>query len=178
VGGSTPALFLGAPRAEVTCKTEKSSGMADKMSMSLDDIVKNARAEKAASKPGGPKGNKETTGGKAKKNQKKERSAPYDKEKKEKKERKEAPPSKSLYVGNIPFTAEASALEAQLGAVATCTVELKMRKNGKSAGFAIATFADVEAATKAMETLKDTEFEGRKMLIRFGFDNPPSADTV
>ena len=93
--------------------------------------------------------------------------APEEKSDPAPKEKKVALPSASVYVGNLPFTTEAAALEAYLGTVAACTVEIKLRNNKKSAGFAIATFADVDAATKAVEGLTDTEFEGRKLLVRF-----------
>ena len=147
--------------------------MADKLSMSLDDIVKQARSAK------------ESAGGKSKKEKSNARAAPYEKkggkkeapkkaekkpEKKEKKEREPLPPPEpceSLYVGNLPFTSEAGALETYLGTVASCTVDMKKRKNDKPAGFAIAKFADVEAATKVISELSDTEFEGRKLLLRF-----------
>ena len=150
--------------------------MADKLSMSLDDIVKQGRAAKEGGK---------ASGGKAKKEKGKEKTAPYEKkggkkeapkkaekkpEKKEKKEREPPPPpepNEILFVGNLPFTSEASALEAYLATVASCTVDMKKRKNDKPAGFAIATFADVESATKVVNELAETEFEGRRLLLRF-----------
>ena len=70
--------------------------MSDKLSMSLDDIVKESRAAKESKKepPAGGKGGK---GGKAEKKKGGGRDAPYSKEKKEKppqekKEKKEKPP--------------------------------------------------------------------------------------
>ena len=72
-----------------------------------------------------------------------------------------------MYVGNLPFTLEAVVLEAHMASIGNCTVELKKRKNDKPAGFAIVTFDSIEAGTKAVETLHDTELEGRKMLVRF-----------
>ena len=141
--------------------------------MSLDDIVAADRA-----KNGGK-------GGKAKK-PKGGRAAPYDKpkkepknepkrekkEKKEKEEPKEIVPSKSVYVGNLAFSTEAAALEAHMKSAAPCTADVKTRldkKKGESrpAGFAIVTFDDVEAATKAIETLHDSELDGRKLIVRF-----------
>ena len=50
---------------------------------------------------------------------------------------------------------------------APCKVELKTRNDGKPAGFAIATFESVEAATKAVTELNDSELEGRKIIVRF-----------
>ena len=149
--------------------------MADKMSMSLDDIVKMSRASKADKESGG--------GGKAKKGKpSREDKKPYDKEKdtkkdKPKKERpppKEASPNESVFVGNLSFTADAAALKAHLSTVASCSVDIKLRKNAKSAGFAIATFEDVESATKAVNELHDVEFEERKLIVRF--DNSAKAE--
>ena len=63
-------------------------------------------------------------------------------------------------------------MEAHLGTVATCTVEIRMRRakagqEPKPAGFAIATFEDIETATKVVDALADSELEGRKLLLRF-----------
>jgi RNA recognition motif-containing protein len=146
----------------------------DKMSMSLDDIVKASRSAKEASKP--------TAGGKAKKERGGGREAPYskkekqdappkkEKEKKERKERPPAEPSTLVFVGGLPFTLEAAALEAHLAAVAPCTVDLKTRTRGgvsKPAGYAIATFESIESATAAIEKLHETELGGRKIAVRF-----------
>jgi RNA recognition motif-containing protein len=139
----------------------------DKMSMSLDDIVANARAEK-----------KGGAGGKAPKKADKGREAPYakpkkdapkkERPKKERKERPEAAPSKSVFVGNLPFTIEAAALEAHMSVVGACTADLKKReKSGKPAGFAIVEYESIEVATEAIEKLTDSELEGRKILVRF-----------
>ena len=163
--------------------------MSDKLSMSLDDIVKDARAAKATAKkePAGGKGGKggkaakERGGGreapyskkdKGQKEQKKEKPPKEKKEKppKEKKERPPAEPSTLVFVGGLPFTIEKSAVEAHLSAVAPCSVDMKMRVRGgesKPAGFAIATFESIESAKEAIEKLHETELGGRKIAVRF-----------
>jgi len=139
--------------------------MADKLSMSLDDIVKASRAEKSRGKEAGSKEKDRGAGGKAKK-EKASRSTPY--EKKADREPKEILPSKALYVGNLPFTIDAEAVEKHMGSVAACTVEMKTRgANKKPAGFAIVTFESIESATQAVNDLHDSELEGRKLLVRF-----------
>jgi RNA recognition motif-containing protein len=87
--------------------------------------------------------------------------------KKEPAPKKEALPSEKVYVGNLTWTMEAATLEAHMASAGACTVDLKTRNNGKAAGWAIVTFADVETATTAVSTLADTELEGRKLLVRF-----------
>lgn len=152
----------------------------EKLSMSLDDIVKASRADKEASKSAGGKAKKERGGGrdegkpyskKEKKEQAKKDPPPKkEKEKKERKERPPAEPSTLVFIGGLPFAIEAAALEAHLTAVAPCTVDLKMRERGgvsKPAGFAIATFESIESATAAIEKLNDTELGGRKIGLRF-----------
>mmetsp|Transcript_17403 Transcript_17403/g.44558 ORF Transcript_17403/g.44558 Transcript_17403/m.44558 type:complete len:171 (-) Transcript_17403:280-792(-) len=156
--------------------------MSDKLSMSLDEIVNASRAEKKGQgdKKGRPEkkvqgDKKEQAGGKAQKQEKKSREKkPYDKaERKPKPERPEAPPSKSVYVGNLPFTIESPAVETHMSSAGACTVDLATRGAAKKpAGFAIVTFEDIETATKAVETLGDTELEGRKLLIRFAREKP------
>ena len=154
--------------------------------MSLEDIVKASRAAKDASKP--------AAGGKTKKERGGGRDAPYAKKdkkepapKKEKKERppkdtEPPPPAKSLFVGNLPWTIEAAAVEAHLGTVASCSVEIRMRRakagqDPKPAGFAIASFEDIDSATKVLEALADSELEGRKLLLRYDRVVPPAASS-
>ena len=147
--------------------------MADKLNMSLDDVVKQARASKEGGKGPGGKARKDRGGKKEAPYDKKgggKKEAPKKKEPKEKKEREPPPPpepNELVFVGNLPFTSEAAALETYIGTVASCTVAMKKRKNDKPAGFAIATFADVESATKVVTELAETEFEGRRLLLRF-----------
>ena len=160
--------------------------MADKMSMSLDDIVKMSRASKAEKQSGG-----KAAGGKAKK-EKPSRGdkKPYDKPpkkeetkkeklKKERAPREDAAPNESVFLGNLPFSTVGdegvAALKAHLSTVAPCTaVDIKLRKNDKPAGFAVATFEDVESATKVVNELHDAEFEGRKLVVKF--DNSAKAE--
>ena len=154
--------------------------MGDKLSMSLDDIVKGAQKDKKAKQEPAGNGN---GGGKGKKDKKKdkpqktiEKKAPQEKREKkekaprEKKERPPADPSPLVFVGGLPWTIEAAAVEEALSAVAPCKVDMKMRVRGgesKPAGFALATFESIESATEAIEKLNDSELGGRKIGLRF-----------
>ena len=138
--------------------------------MSLDDIVAADRA-KSGGKAKKDKGGRAAPYDKPKKEQKKEPKKKESAPKKEPKEPKEAVPSKSVYVGNLAFTTEKAALEEHLSSAAPCTADVKTRKDGKPAGYAIVAFEDIEAATKAVETLNDAELDGRKLVVRF--DNKP-----
>ena len=99
----------------------------DKLSMSLDDIVKDARSAKGP--PGGKGGKGGGGGGKAKNDKKGGRDRkPYDKKEKPKKEKTEPPPKKEkvpkekkvrppadpsplVFVGGLPFAIEKAEIE-------------------------------------------------------------------
>ena len=77
--------------------------------------------------------------------------------------------TKSVFVGNLPFTIEANAVEKHMTLVAPCTVQLKTTGHGASkrpTGFAIVNFDSIELATKAVEDLHDSELGGRKISVR------------
>ena len=96
--------------------------MTDKLSLSLDDLIKDARASKTAAKkePVGGKATKERGGREqpySKKDKKDQREKtqegkterpPKEKVPKERKERPPAEPSTLVFVGGLPFTIEAS----------------------------------------------------------------------
>ena len=72
----------------------------------------------------------------------------------------------SMYVGNLPFSADQSTLQtlfSPFGEVLSARV-MSDRETGRSRGFGFVEMADADAK-KAMSSLDGTEFEGRKLRI-------------
>lgn len=72
----------------------------------------------------------------------------------------------SMYVGNLPFSADQSTLQtifSPFGEIASARV-MSDRETGRSRGFG---FVEMEAtvARKAISSLDGTEFEGRKLRV-------------
>lgn len=75
--------------------------------------------------------------------------------------------SKKLFVGNLSFKAEESALKeafGQFGEVTEVAI-IKDKYSGRSKGFGFVTFADDAAADKAIAEMHEKEFEGRKLTV-------------
>jgi RNA recognition motif-containing protein len=75
--------------------------------------------------------------------------------------------SKKLFVGNLPFKAEESALKEAFGQYGEVTevAIIKDKYSGRSKGFGFVTFADDAAADKAVAEMHEKEFEGRKLTV-------------
>lgn len=91
--------------------------------------------------------------------------------------RVEAPtssPSDSLFIGNLAFgVAESSvkAIFAPHGEVLSVRIPTD-RDSGKSKGFGYVQFENTEAATKALEALNGSQFEGRSLRIDYSGPKP------
>ena len=75
--------------------------------------------------------------------------------------------SRKLYVGNLPFQTTEADLEtlfASAGDVATITV-MRERETGRARGFAFVEMASDEGAAQAVQTLNNTSFGGRNLLV-------------
>lgn len=73
-----------------------------------------------------------------------------------------------LYVGNLPFTADESALRALLaeaGHQATEISVVKDRETGRSRGFAFVTLASEGAAQAVVKALDGKDMEGRALKV-------------
>lgn len=78
-------------------------------------------------------------------------------------------PTRSLYIGNIPYEttdAELNRIFRELDNVTDVRVAVD-RTTGWPRGFAHADFADVEACTTALEKLKGTTIGGRELRLDY-----------
>ena len=74
----------------------------------------------------------------------------------------------SVHIGNLPFSADWKALKNHITAAGhdVSRVDLALRQDGSSRGFATATFETARAARAAIATLNDTDFEGRLLKVQ------------
>src|SRR6476469_7088083 len=84
--------------------------------------------------------------------------------------------NKKLYVGNLPFTAEETQLQALFGSdgrQVTSVRILSERATGRSRGFGFVEMASPEDAQKAIEALNGHEFLGRPLTVNEAREQPP-----
>lgn len=77
----------------------------------------------------------------------------------------------SVYVGNLAWSTTDDELAAhfgQAGSVTSATV--RKNKSGRSLGNAVVEFEDAASALNAIESLNDSELDGRKLSIREFFE--------
>lgn len=82
-------------------------------------------------------------------------------------------PTRSLYIGNIPYEttdAELNRIFKDLDNVKDVRVAVD-RTTGWPRGFAHADFSDIESATKAKEALTDFTLSGRKLRVDFATES-------
>lgn len=75
--------------------------------------------------------------------------------------------SKKLYVGNLPFTVNDSALQelfAQVGTVESAKV-ITDRDSGRSKGFGFVEMASDQEAADAISKLNETQFQDRTIKV-------------
>lgn len=75
--------------------------------------------------------------------------------------------SNKLYVGNLSYSVnddQISELFTQVGKVLSVKM-ITDRTTGRSKGFGFVEMGSDEEAKKAIETLNETEFEGRKLIV-------------
>ncbi len=84
--------------------------------------------------------------------------------------------NKKLYVGNLSFSAEESALEALFSEdgrqVASVRI-LNDRETGRSRGFGFVEMATPEDAQKAIEALNGRDFMGRPLTVNEAREQAP-----
>lgn len=72
-----------------------------------------------------------------------------------------------LFVGNLPYSVDSAKLEemfSQAGNVASAQVLID-RMTGRSRGFGFVEMADDEGTQKAIDTLNNTDIDGRKIVV-------------
>ncbi len=76
--------------------------------------------------------------------------------------------AKKLFVGGIPYSSTEDALRALFGKIGTVesVAIITDRMTGRSKGFGFVEMSNDDEATKAIETLNDTDFEGRKISVK------------
>jgi cold-inducible RNA-binding protein len=75
--------------------------------------------------------------------------------------------AKRLFIGGLPFSStedELKTLFAQAGTVTSATIIID-KFSGRSKGFGFVEMSSDEEATKAIETLNNTEMGGRKLIV-------------
>ncbi|WP_111980077.1 RNA recognition motif domain-containing protein [Algibacillus agarilyticus] len=88
-------------------------------------------------------------------------------------------PTKTLYVGNLPYRAnEASVRElfGQFGDVISVRL-MRDRNTGKRKGFGFVEIAEKDAE-KAISSLNDAEFQSRSLKVREAKERPAPADNA
>ena len=74
----------------------------------------------------------------------------------------------NIYIGNLNLRVKEPALQAALevyGEVTSVRI-IRDRETGRSKGFGFVEMPNDEEAMKAIETLNDSEFEGRRMIVK------------
>lgn len=84
--------------------------------------------------------------------------------------------NKKLYVGNLPFSAEDSQLEALFGSDGRQVASVRIltdRETGRSRGFGFVEMATPEDAQKAIEALHGKDFMGRALTVNEAREQAP-----
>lgn len=75
--------------------------------------------------------------------------------------------NRRVFIGNLAYRTTVDALQEHLSSVGNIsTCQILTNNLGRSVGGAIVEFDSEEAAKKAIETLNDTELDGRRIIIR------------
>lgn len=83
-----------------------------------------------------------------------------------------------LYVGNLNYNVTSDQLGQlffQVGKIVEAIV-ITDKISGRSKGFGFVTFSNEEDAQKAISTLNETDFEGRKLIVNEARPQAPRSD--
>lgn len=84
--------------------------------------------------------------------------------------------NKKLYVGNLPFSAEESQLEALFGGEGRQVTSVRIlndRETGRSRGFGFIEMATADDAQKAIDALHGKDFMGRPLTVNEAREQAP-----
>ena len=96
----------------------------------------------------------------------------------ESEERQAGEPSETcLFVGNIPWTFDEDSLKDLFAKFNPTSVRIIKRGNGASKGFGFVEFANSKEQQAALESLKEHDVEGRKLLVRVAFGQAHQAQS-
>ncbi|KAK9710944.1 hypothetical protein K7432_008119 [Basidiobolus ranarum] len=82
------------------------------------------------------------------------------------------PSNQSIFVGNLPYSLETSALEGLFPDTKVTRSLIVTSKTGRSKGFGFVEFEKEEDQKKVLEERKDLSLEGRKLLIKVALGDP------
>ncbi|ORX94768.1 hypothetical protein K493DRAFT_283472 [Basidiobolus meristosporus CBS 931.73] len=83
-----------------------------------------------------------------------------------------APSTQSLFIGNLPYNLETSALEGLFPDTKVTRSLIVTSKTGRSKGFGFVEFEKEEDQKKVLEEKKELTLEGRKLLIKVALGDP------
>lgn len=78
-----------------------------------------------------------------------------------------AEPSTKLFCGNLPWRYTGDDLKGMFTAHSPTSAMVQVGRDGRSRGFGIVEFANVDQASAAMNALNNTAIDGREMNVRF-----------
>lgn len=88
--------------------------------------------------------------------------------------------SRRLFVGGLPWKTKSEELEAlfaQFGGVVSANV-VADRYSGRSKGYGFVEMDTQESASRALEALNNSDFEGRTMTVDVAKAQPETGDSI
>lgn len=84
----------------------------------------------------------------------------------------------NIYVGNLNFRVKEPQLQEVFEAFGEVTLVkvIRNKETGRSKGFAFVEMSNEEQATTAIETLSNSEFEGRRMIVAQARPKPEKSE--
>lgn len=87
--------------------------------------------------------------------------------KREPKKMAEAGPSKNIFVGNLPWSATDDDLKDMFSGMSPIEANIVQGYDGRSRGYGIVKFGSIDQASKAINSVNGTDYDGRPVVARF-----------